>query len=240
MGKYKYLLITLGVCFAVAIALLGYIFIGCKYSGVEFSPDDFTVRHFSYIYEPMTNSVISGRSFADQDDYNYGFYSHMLPELVANNYIRPVFKKKKTWHLVEDNGVYYAGSSSDSDAQLLVNFLALYNENHENTWTAWNSEHPKLAKVLWPMVAEMARDKTYLTIGDVLTFALDSEQTDPKLFKADLREEVAKAYLKLGRIDFKKDDLESAEYRVKKSIKFQTNDDAKSLLNSIQSADQQS
>ena len=58
------------------------------------------------------------------------------------------------------------------------------------------------ATVLWPIVAEMARDETYLTVNDVLTFALDSDYSDPKDFEAALRQEVAKAYLKLSKIDF--------------------------------------
>jgi len=229
MGKYKYLMISLGVAFATLIALLLYLNIGCRYSGTEFSPDDFTVRNFSYLYEPITGSVISGRTFDD----DYYSYLPSLPTLVADKYIKPVFKKEKTWHLLEDNGIYYRGHSADSDARLLVNFLLLFDENRENTWTVWNSDHPNLAKVLWPLIAEMARDEVYLTVGDVLTFVLDADYSDQKQFTADLRQEVAKAYLKVAKIDFQNDNLESAEHRVKKSIKFDSNADAKALLNSI-------
>ena len=231
MGKFKYLLITLGIAAVMGIALLLYVNLGCNYHGTEFSPDDFTVRYFSYSYEPITDWVIRGRSF--EDDY----YSIMLPDLVGDAYIKPIFKKDKTWHLLEDNGTYSQEFPSDSDARLLVDFLILDDENDENLWTVWNTDHPKLAKIFWPAIAQMARDEIYLTVGDVLTFAIDSDHSDPKLFEADLRKEVAKAYLKLGKIDFDNSDLESAEYRVKKSIKYHSDPDAKSLLNTIQSAE---
>ena len=231
MGKLKYLIITLAVVFAMVAALLAYRSFGCSYSGTEFSPDDFSVRQFSYGYDPIMGSVVRGRTF----DPN--FYQYIMPDLVGNKYIQPIFKKKKTWHLIEDNGAYQHGYSADSDAHLLVDFLCLKDENGENKWTVWNSDHPKLAKIFWPLIAEMAQDEIYLTVGDVLTFALDGDHSKPKRFKADLREKVAEAYLKLGRIDFQNSDLESAEYRTEKSIKFHSNPEAKSLLEKIRSAE---
>ena len=121
-----------------------------------------------------------------------------MPDLVGDKYIKPIYKKKKTWHLIQDNGHYFRGYSADSDARFLVDFLKLYDENFENQWTVWNGDHPKLAKILWPLIAQMASDKCYLTVGDVLTFALDSEHSDPKQFKADLRKEVAKGLFDVG------------------------------------------
>ena len=230
MSKFTYLIIASSVVFAMVLAVLIYLSLGCNYSGTEFSPDDFTVRRFSYTYEPITDRVISGRTF----EKNY--YVGIMPTLVSDKYIKPVFKKEKTWHLIEDNGHYFRGYSSDSDARLLVNFLKLYDENGENKWTVWNSDHPKLAKILWPLIAEMARDDLYLTVSDVLTFALDSEYSNPKKFKTELRKEVAKAYLKLGKINFENNELESAEYRVNKSIGYHSNDDAELLLNRIRTA----
>ena len=229
MSRFKYFIIASGSVLAIGIALLMYLNLWCSYSGTEFSPDDFTIRHFSYQYEPLTDWVVSGRKF-EKD------YSHSMPDLVTDNFIKPVFKKEKTWHLIEDNGRYLRGYSVDSDARFLINFLALYDENYENKWTVWNSEHPNLAPVLWPLIAEMARDKIYLTVGDVLMFALDSEQTDPKQFKTDLHQKVAKAYLKLGKIDFENNDFESAEYRVTKSTEYHSDNDSEALLKRIRSA----
>ena len=233
MGKFKYLIIAAGIFIAMGAALMLYFNVGCHYSGTEFSPDDFTVRSFSYQYEPITGTVISGRTF---DDY-YFSYSSSLPDLVTDKLITPVVNKKKTWHLLEDNGIYYQGASADSDARLLVSLLTVYDDdNRENKWTVWNAKHPELAKILWPLVAEMAQDEVYLTVGDVLMFVLNSAYSDPKLFEADLHREVAKAYLKLSKIDFANSDFESAEYRVKKAIEYHSDADSKSLLNSIRSA----
>ena len=229
MGKLKYLIIAAVVALAMCVALTIYLYFGCSYSGTEFSPDDFTIRNFSYRYEPVTGRVISGRAF--EKDYAFS-----MPDLVADKYVKPIFKKEKTWHLIQDSGHYFRGHSSDSDARFLVEFLGLYDENYENRWTVWNSDNPKLAKVLWPLIAEMARDEIYLTVSDVLTFALDSEHKDAKKFKTDLRQEVAKAYLKLGKIDFENSDLKSAEYRVKKAMKYHSDDETKALLKKIRSS----
>ena len=229
MSKYKYLIIALGVVLGTFVVFMTYLNLGCSYSGTEFSPDDFTIRQFSYQYEPNTDWVVSGRQFKKD-------YYQSMPTLVADKYIKPVYKKEKTWHLLQDNGYYYRGHSADSDARLLVDFLGLLDENHENKWTTWNSEHPKLAKIFWPLIADMARDEAYLTVGDVLTFALDSENLDPKQFEADLQQEVAKAYLKLGTIDFENDAFGSAENRIKKSLEYHSDSEAKSLLKRIRSA----
>ena len=225
MGKYLAIFSVIAVVIFGFFSLMYFAF-GCRFSGKEFSPDDFSVRDFAYRFEPITGTVLSGRTFEKNDAWQ-------LPKLVADKFVKPVYKKEKTWHLISDNGNYFRGVSADSDAHFLFEFLKLRDENDENTWTAWNSENPKLAKVLWPLIAEMARDEMYLVVGDVLTFVIDSEYSDPKKFEADLRQEVAKAYLKLGKFDLENNDLESAELRLTKSTNFHSSDEAKSLLDGI-------
>ena len=217
----------LAIFSVVAVLIFGffsfiYLAYGCSYSGQEFSPDDFSIRYFKYRYEPITETVLSGRTFTkDSGDW---------PNLVTDKLVKPIYKKEKTWHLIHDNGNYFGGASVDSDARFLINFLSLRNENGENTWTAWNSENPKLAKVLWPFIAEMARDEMYLVVGDVFSFVLDADVSKPKTFQADLQREVAKAYLKLGRFDFENNDLKSAKVRISKSIKYDSTGEARVLL----------
>ena len=224
MGKYLAIFSVVAfVIFALFASL--YFAYGCRYSGKEFSPDDFSVRYFTYRYEPITETVLSGRTFTKDSGW--------LPSLVADKLVKPVYKKEKTWHLVHDNGNYFHGASADSDARFLIDFLSLQNENHENTWTEWNSENPKLAKVLWPLIAEMARDEMYLIVGDVFSFVLDTDVSEPKKFQADLQKEVAKAYLKMGKFDFENDDLESAKIRISKSIKHDSTDEGRVLLKRV-------
>ena len=151
----------LAIFSVVAVLIFGffsfiYLAYGCSYSGQEFSPDDFSIRYFKYRYEPITETVLRGRTFTkDSGDW---------PNLVTDKLVKPIYKKEKTWHLIHDNGNYLGGASVDSDARFLINFLSLRNENGENTWMAWNSENPKLAKVLWPFIAEMAVSYTHLTL----------------------------------------------------------------------------
>ena len=226
MGKFKYLAIFLILAFVVFGFGFLYFLLGCVYSGSEFSPDDFSVRSFSYRYEPISDSVVSGRVFSKENSF-------WMPDLVKDKFIQPIFKKEQTWHLIEDNGNYYRGASVDSDARFLVDFLQLQNEDYENTWTAWNSKNPKLAVVLWPLIAEMARDEMYLVVGDVLSFVLDADVSKPKEFGADLEKEVANAYLKMSEIDFENNKLTSAKNRISKSIKYASNSDARLLLKKI-------
>jgi len=225
MGKH--LAIFSAIVFAVfAFVSCLYSVFGCHYSGEEFSPDDFSFRSFSYRYEPITGTVFSGRSYSPNP-------RNWLPNLVKSQLIKPVCNKEKKWDLVHDNGYYYSGSSVDSDARFLVDYLSLQNESGENTWTTWNAEHPDLAKVLWPLIAQMARDDMYLVLSDVFTFVLKSNASKPEKFQADLHQEVAKAYLKLGKFDFENNDLESAKDRISKSIEYDSTQEASMLLKRI-------
>ena len=225
MGKY--LAIFSVIAFAVfAFCSFLYLVFGCHYSGEEFSPDDFSFRSFSYRYEPITGTVISGRTFTKGT-------RPWLPKLVKDKFIKPVNNKEKTWHLIYDNGNYFRGHSADSDARFLVEYLDLQDESGENTWTAWNSEHPDLAKVLWPLIAEMARDDMYLVLSDVFTFVLRTDASKPEKFQTDLQQEVAKAYLKLGKFDFENNNLESAKDKISKSIEYNSTLEASMLLKRI-------
>ena len=225
MGKY--LAIFSGVAFAVfAFVLFSYLIFGCYYSGKEFSPDDFSFRSFTYRYEPITGTVLSGRTFEPET-------RGWLPMLVQDKFIKTVNKKEKTWHLIHDNGNYFGSASADSDARLLIDFLGLQNESGENTWTAWNSEHPDLAKILWPVIAEMARDDMYLVLGDVFSFVLTADTSKPEKFQTDLQQEVAKAYLKMAKFDVENNNLESAKAQISKSIEYDSTDEAKVLLKRV-------
>jgi len=227
MGKYLAIFSVIAVVVFGFFSLMYFAF-GCRFSGKEFSPDDFSVRDFAYRFEPITGTVLSGRTFEKNDAWQ-------LPKLVADKFVKPVYKKEKTWHLISDNGNYFRGVSADSDAHFLFEFLKLRDENDENTWTAWNSENQKLAKVLWPLIAEMARDEMYLVVGDVFSFVLNADVSKPKEFQTDLHREVAKAYLKMSEFDFENNNLESAKARISKSIKYGSTDEARVLLKRVES-----
>ena len=227
MGKYI-AIFSLVAFVIIALCFYSYLAFGCYYTGKEFSPDDFTIRRFTYRYEAITGKVLSGRTFTiDKGGW--------LPNLVADKLVTPVNKKEQTWHLISDNGNYFRGASADSDARFLIDFLSLKNESLENTWTAWNSENPKLAKVLWPLIAEMARDKMYIVLGDVFSFVLNADVSKPNEFQADLQQEVAKAYLKMGKFDFENNKLKSAKVRISKSIKYDSTEEARVLSKRVDS-----
>jgi len=212
MGKYI-AIFSLIAFVIIALCFYSYLAFGCYYTGKEFSPDDFTIRRFTYRYEAITGKVLSGRTFTiDKGGW--------LPNLVADKLVTPVNKKEQTWHLI---------------ARFLIDFLSLKNESLENTWTAWNSENPKLAKVLWPLIAEMARDKMYIVLGDVFSFVLNADVSKPNEFQADLQQEVAKAYLKMGKFDFENNKLKSAKVRISKSIKYDSTEEARVLSKRVDS-----
>ena len=61
MGKYLAIFSVVAfVIFALFASL--YFAYGRRYSRKEFSPDDFSVRYFTYRYEPITETVLSGRT----------------------------------------------------------------------------------------------------------------------------------------------------------------------------------
>jgi hypothetical protein len=224
MHTFVRVLIGLAIVLVVFAIFSIVVFYRSSYSGVEFSPDDFSAREFSYFKEPTTGFVLRGRVFSD--------YSIGGLDLVADGLIKPKISSPQTWHLIRDNGDT-PRHSRDSDARLLVDYLKLSSDRGENVWETWNVDHPNLAKEFWPVVAEMARDEMYLVVCDVMEFGLDTTITDIEKFKLERDLVVGNAYLKMAVVELELENYPRALMLAEKSIRFHPSDESNKLLTKI-------
>lgn len=183
-------------------------------SGQEFSPDDFSRRNFSYNVDPWFGWVLSKR-------VNTPVTVGLHQELVQDGLVQPVNHQPQRWHLVHDSGSTRAGRPShDCDARLLIDYLELFNDEGELVWRLWNLDHPQLAKVFWPRIAELARDEMYLQIPPLMAWVLDGHPSDLASFDAELRQRVAEAYRTMGSLDEELGRADRAQQRLLKARQY--------------------
>lgn len=168
------ILVALGVFVSVAFwiwAMTGYV------NGVEFSPDGFQLRRFSF-----TKPVLSTTGFWKAEFIESDFSS----ELAALG-VCPI-RAPQTWHLAQDNRTSLR--SIDRQADVLTNMLEARTAEGDWFWIQWSKQHPQPATRLWPLLQSLAFDQLYLVTPLVLRGALEHQQLDPQEFEANLRQVV--------------------------------------------------
>lgn len=185
-------------------------------SGVEFSPDDFSQRSFSYTRLPWLKWTVSGKR-----------YQELQPkiDLVGEGLITP--QPVKNWHLVSED--QQTKQPAESDARFLVDLLDLYcPQDFSNVWLKWNEKYPDLAKVFWPIIAELARDELYLAIPEFIEMALNVERQEQERdaveltsnFENRLKMKLQATYRSHGKMDQELGRTERASYRLDKADSF--------------------
>ncbi len=169
-------------------------------SGVEFSPDDFCMRRFTYCRLPLINWTKRGIEYDDVP-------SESFQVLIDDDWIRASGRTPKRWHLVRatsgfDGSNHGKHSSTECDARFLTKYLNFTNSDGENYIMKWTDDHPKAAKVFWPLIAEMARDSLYLPIPQVMEFAIDFPKMEKtEQFNSELEQLVADAWFEAAKTD---------------------------------------
>ena len=226
-NRTRMVLLPAGLALVLILPVLCLILLGVgQINGVEFSPDDFSRRSFSYNQMPLTGWVVRNKVYRDQT-------SDLEKSLTADRLIRSVILKKKRWHLVSE-----LGSSEiphQCDARFLTGYLEKLDDDGNNYWDTWNTDYPKCAKVFWPEVAELARDEMYLKIADVMRVAINVSKDDPVPLGRELKAVLSDVYLELGTLDIELGLLERAAQRLEKSIQHDPNSKAAEKLESIES-----
>ena len=210
----------------VALVITGLALFGAgQTSGVEFSPDDFSRRQFTYNQTPFFKWVIIGKTYTDAT-------TTMDSSLVTGGFIKPIRNKTKVWHLISDSGTnseFYLPSHK-CDARFLTDYIDLYNEDGDEIWTLWNQDFPNSAKLFWPRIAELARDEMYLRIPDVMRTAMAIEKDEPDKFEKQLDKVIADVYRELGKLDFEMQRFERAKFRLEKAAKLEPTDEVVEML----------
>lgn len=209
------ILAAITVFFILLILIMVGISMG-NVSGVEFSPDDFSRRSFSYTRLPWLKWTVSGKR-----------YQELQPklDLIGEGLITP--QPVKNWHLVSED--QQITQPAESDARFLVDLLDLYcPKDFSNVWLKWNEKYPDLAKVFWPFIAELARDELYLAIPEFIEMALKVERQEQERdaveltrdFENRLRMKLQATYRSHGKMDQELGRIERARYRLNKADSF--------------------
>jgi hypothetical protein len=143
-------------------------------SGDEFAPDTFTRRDFSYDQLPLVERQVSAVRRVEKK-------SDLCQHLIDNGYIS-VMSTASRWDLVAAR----RGTRRlrDGDALILCRYLDARDKEGKLYWLDWTKDHPKLAKLLWPRVADAARAECYAVIPDMFRAAWSHE--DPVGLQGEL------------------------------------------------------
>jgi len=176
---------TLGLILVVLIAT----FLFGQHGGEEFCPDKFTRRSFYYFQVPLLGFQVTPilRDNTTNSLENY---------LITHKFVTPTATDKPRWDLVTASS---AGSQLvRGDAEILCSFLDTKDDKQKSYWQVWSNTHPEAAKVLWPLIAELARQQLYLFVPEL--FELADGETDPQALAEELNRSLARQYQRLATI----------------------------------------
>ena len=163
------LLGTLGTTLAVFIVTITF---GAVH-GIEFCPQTFERRSYSYYELPLIGLQVTGVRYED-------LTGDTEKTVTSNNYVSAPAGGKKDWHvLVGSKGTRLR---KPGDAGILMQYLDATDVGTNLRWQHWTEEHADLAKVLWAAVQELAIAERYVFVPDL--FDLTKTISDPAELKA--------------------------------------------------------
>jgi tetratricopeptide (TPR) repeat protein len=186
-----------------AVAIVGFyvtLFFGVVV-GQEFSPHLLKRREFRYYEIPAIRLKVTPISRSDET-------SQLLRYLVGEGILRAKTQSDEArWDLVRAHrGVLQerANLIAHGDALILCRYFDAEDSEGEKIWLQWSKKHKPLAKILWPVIAKLAREELYIFIPEVLAIvqdAVDSEELRIRINKLLLRKyvELADSQQELGR-----------------------------------------
>ena len=150
-------------------------------AGEEFSPDTFVQRSFYYYEIPLVGLQVS-------PVYRSERKSDLVVHLRTNNLLPASRQEEPRWHFVH---ALRGSRSLTGDAHILCTYFDIQQDDH-NLWLQWSQDHPELAAILWPAVAEVARGQQYVFVPDLLDLAAAAEH--PDAFRQQLGKLLARKY----------------------------------------------
>jgi hypothetical protein len=176
---------TFGLILVVLIAT----FLFGQHGGEEFCPDKFTRRSFYYFQIPLLGVQVTPvlRDNTTNSLENY---------LITHKLVTPTSTDAPRWDLVTASS---AGSKLvRGDAEILCSFLDTKDDKQKSYWHLWSNTHPEAAKVLWPAVAQLARQQLYLFVPEL--FELADAESDPQALSGELNRSLVRQYRRLATI----------------------------------------
>lgn len=154
--------------------------------GEEFSPQRFTMRKFSYVQIPLLRIQVWPVRVTRITGQHDKLASHIRRTTRVNGLMNRVRSTPGRWDIVS---MHEIGSTPyRGDASILVNYLKQPGAQGMESWLDWSIAHPKLAGVLWGVVANLANEDLYPIIPEVLEAA---RRLDAATFEKQLRQTVS-------------------------------------------------
>lgn len=142
--------------FALLIAI-GVFSFSSRISGTEFSPNSFQTRSFSYSRIPGTRTRLAPTNITPNTAVTSIDVLKHLPTLT-----RP-----QEWHVTKVSGA----PDETQGADVLVNALKQRNADGNDMWGSWSVLHPSEAAIFWPLVQQVAFQRLYECIPELLQLA---------------------------------------------------------------------
>ena len=171
----------------------------------EFSPDTLERRTSTYVQLPMTDIQI----WPAVQDTN----TNSLEQYLITNQLVTVAAKPKRWDVVR-----YANSERKADAYSLCFYFdtpydlvyagVMMGGGGNPKWESWSRDNPAMAKVFWPIIIQLARDKQYNLIPEL--FLICERAANAKTLKTDLDQHLLQKLLWLADMQIIDDQAEQA------------------------------
>jgi hypothetical protein len=136
--------------------------------GVEFCPQTFERRSYSYYELPIVRVQVTGERHEDLTSATEKY-------VTSEKYITPG-SGKKDWHvLVGSQGTRLR---RPGDAGILMKYLDAAESGDRRRWVHWSENHAELAKILWPAAQQLALSEAYVFVPDLfdLTKTIDCDE----------------------------------------------------------------
>ncbi len=177
---------VLGVLVAMALTSLATLFFGAVH-GVELNPYSLARRSYFFYEIPLIRWQVRGIRREDVGSIVVDF-------LEQQKYLPPAKTAPNVWHVVA--GYRGARTVTIGDADILVRYLEAQDGDDYHIWLKWSEEHPKLAKVFWPVVSRLAQEEEYVHIPEL--FELAAAATDVATLQTSLNRKLAERLFELG------------------------------------------
>ncbi|MCA9224372.1 MAG: hypothetical protein KDA47_02130 [Planctomycetales bacterium] len=182
--------------------------------GEEFQPDTFHRRTYYYYRLPLFGFQLTP---IYRDDHTGTLETKLSADKLIPAPARP--PKDDEWDLIfEQSG---ATRRIQGDASILGTYLDMYADG-DLVWLKWTNDHPKLAAVFWPAVAEVARHELYIWIPDLMN--LPKGVGNPVELQTKLDAFMLENYQRFAREQFDRDRADLALELVEQGLKRAPND----------------
>ncbi len=188
-GRLKRWLVRVGILAVILLALVPVVALMGRVEGEEFSPQTFRRRVFVYFEIPLVHLQVLPIRRRDKT-------GDLEKYLAQQKYLAlgQTGDNQDQWHLVRCT----RGGSllSSGDAGIFCAYLDTINDQGQLRWLDWSKKHRTLAKILWPRVAELAQQRLYIFIPDLMELAAGA--VDANRLHNDIRRSLAAKYLELS------------------------------------------